>query len=54
MGEPIPVPTSEQVVKCEVCGQLMVIPLHYYRWKGHPGYRHVDGHPNCREEASRD
>lgn len=44
----IPVPTESQIVTCVVCKQHMVIAQHYYPWEGHPGYRHVHGHPLCR------
>ena len=45
--EPIPVPITAQIVKCEVCERQMVIALHYAIWTGHPGFRHLDGEPAC-------
>lgn len=47
VSPPIPVPTLGQVVRCVKCQRDMVIDNIYIQWKGHPGYCHSPGHPNC-------
>jgi hypothetical protein len=48
VSEPIPVAVTGRIVECAVCHKHMVIANGYIEWQGHPGYKHPEGHPDCR------